>query len=203
VTSTLLAFLAGAAGWTLLGYLLHRFVFHARSARGPGAKEHRRHHAEVDYFAPWWQKALAALAATAILLPVLSVLAGVLHGGIATLGFVAMYLLYEVLHRRAHTRAPRGHYGRWRRKHHFAHHFTDPRRAQGVTTPFWDLVFGTRLPVKRVRVPRRLAMRWLVTAGGEILPEYVADYELVGAQTKDAHTRRWNALAAVASERPA
>ena len=49
----------GALGWTLLEYLLHRFSFHGASARGSGAKEHRRHHAEVDYFAPSWQKALA------------------------------------------------------------------------------------------------------------------------------------------------
>ena len=66
-----------------------------------------------------------------------------------------MGLGYEVLHRRAHTRPPRGTYGRWRRRNHFAHHFANPRRALGVTTPVWDLVFATRLPIERVRVPRR------------------------------------------------
>lgn len=196
------AFLAGVAGWTLLEYVLHRFVFHGASAKRVGAKEHRRHHAQVDYFAPWWQKAIAAIVTTAILLPVLSLIMGAQLGGAATLGFVAMYLLYEVLHRRAHTRAPRGRYGRWRRKNHFAHHFADPRLAQGVTTPFWDWAFGTRLSVERVRVPRRLAMPWLVDANGELLPAYSADYELVGSRRRDEQTCRKDTEAAMANERP-
>jgi sterol desaturase/sphingolipid hydroxylase (fatty acid hydroxylase superfamily) len=198
----IVALLTGAAGWTLLEYVLHRFVFHARTARGPGAMEHRRHHAQVDYFAPAWQKALAALVVTAMLLPLLSWLAGFKLGAAGTLGFVGMYLLYEVLHRRAHTRAPRDRYGRWRRKNHFAHHFMNPRLAQGVTTPFWDVVFGTRLSVERVRVPRRLAMRWLVDSCGEILPEFAADYELAGSSVQDENSRCSDNEAAMANERP-
>ena len=184
------AFFAGAIGWTLVEYLLHRFVFHAATARGPGAMEHRRHHAQVDYFAPAWQKAAAAIGAIVVLLPLSSMLVGTLPGMAFTLGFVVMYILYEILHRRAHTHAPQNRYGRWRRKHHFAHHFADPRRAQGVTTPFWDWVFGTRLEVDCVRVPRRLAMRWLVDESGEIQSAYSADYRLVGSRKRDEVTRR-------------
>lgn len=202
MTATVFAFALGAIGWTLVEYLLHRFVFHASSARGLGAREHRRHHAQVNYFAPWWQKALAALAATVILLPLLSLLAGPELGVAGTLGFIAMYLLYEILHRRAHTHPPRGRYGRWRRKNHFAHHFSDPRLAQGVTTPVWDVVFGTRLVVDRVRVPRRLAMRWLVDDSGEIHTAYAADYLLVGSPRRDDVTRREDAAAALANQRP-
>jgi len=197
-----LAFGLGAAGWTLAEYGLHRFVFHGASATRLGAREHRQHHAQVDYFAPWWQKGLAAVAATGILLPVAVVTTGVATGLSFTLGFIAMYLFYEVLHRRAHTRPPRGPYGRWRRRNHFAHHFMDPRRAQGVTTPFWDLVFDTRLPAHRVRVPRRLAMPWLLDAAGEIRPDYAADYQLVGSARSDERTRRADSEAAMANRRP-
>jgi sterol desaturase/sphingolipid hydroxylase (fatty acid hydroxylase superfamily) len=200
--SLIFAFLLGAAGWTLMEYFLHRFVFHAPSAKGPGAKEHRRHHAQVDYFAPWWQKALAAVAATGILLPLFSLLAGLKLGGVCTLGFISMYLLYEVLHRRAHTHPPRGRYGRWLRKNHFAHHFADPRLAHGVTTPLWDFVFGTRLSVERVRVPRRLAMPWLVGTNGEIHAAYDPDYLLVGSRGRDERTRHRDFEAAMANERP-
>jgi hypothetical protein len=172
------------------------------SATRLGAKEHRKHHAKVDYFAPWWQKALAALAATALLLPLAIVVAGATPGLAFTGGFIAMYLLYEVLHRRAHTRPPTGPYGRWRRRNHFAHHFVDPRRGQGVTTPLWDRVFATRLPVDRVPVPRRLAMPWLVDAYGELLPAYADDYALVGTVRRDDRTRRADTEAAMANERP-
>ncbi len=186
VIAIVIAVAIGALGWTLLEYVLHRFVFHAATAVGPGAKEHRKHHVQVDYFAPWWQKAMAAVAAMLILLPLLSYIAGLALGAACTLGFIGMYLLYEVLHRRAHTHPPRHRYGRWRRKHHFAHHFADPRLAQGVTTPLWDIVFGTQLTVDRVRVPRRLAMRWLVDQDGEIQAAYAGDYVLVGATRGDA-----------------
>lgn len=198
----LLAFAVGAAGWTLLEYLLHRFVFHARSAGRVGAKEHRKHHALGDYFAPWWQKALAAIVVVTLVAPLLILALGLRDGVACTAGFVAMYLIYEILHRRAHTHPPRNRYGRWRRKNHFAHHFSDPRLAQGVTTPFWDGVFGTRLQVERVRVPRRLAMRWLVDASGEIHPDYAADYVLVGSRKRDAHSRRLDTEAAMANQRP-
>lgn len=197
-----LAFALGAFGWTLAEYALHRFVFHGASATRIGAREHRKHHAEVDYFAPWWQKALAAGAATSLMLPLSIAIAGATNGLFFTCGFVALYLYYEVLHRRAHTRPPRGAYGRWRRRNHFAHHFVDPRLAQGVTTPLWDFVFGTRLRVAPVRVPRRLAMPWLVGPDGELRPEYAGDYQLVGSTRRDARSRTADRAAAMANRRP-
>lgn len=180
MVTSLIAFLSGAAAWTLLEYLLHRFAFHGGYPKLPGAREHRWHHARVDYFAPWWQKAIAAIAVTAILSFSLSQALGAQAGLACTLGFVAMYLLYEVLHRRAHTHPPRGRYGRWLRRNHFAHHFINPRKAQGVTTPVWDVVFGTRLAFDRVPVPRRKAMPWLLDRHGELKAVYAGDYELVG-----------------------
>lgn len=197
------AFLLGALGWTLAEYVLHRFVFHGASATRVGAGEHRRHHAQVDYFAPWWQKAIAALVATGLMLPGITWAAGTAIGVSFTAGFTATYLLYEVLHRRAHTHPPRGPYGRWRRRNHFAHHFVDPRRGQGVTTPFWDVVFGTTLPAERIRVPRRLAMPWLVDTDGEIQAAFASDYELVGRRQSDERSRRADTEAAMTNRSPA
>jgi hypothetical protein len=176
----LAAFAAGAFTWTLAEYGLHRVVFHALPRPVLGAREHRQHHARPDYFAPAWQKALAALVVSGALLAGLSRVSGPGVGAAATGGFIAMYLAYEVLHRRCHTHPPRGAYGRWRRRNHFAHHFGDPHRAHGVTTPLWDHVFGTALSVERIQVPRSLAMRWLVDAEGRVRAPFAADYEVVG-----------------------
>jgi len=196
------AFALGAVGWTLAEYLLHRFLFHGASPTRWGAYEHRRHHAEGAYFAPWWQKGLAAGGVTALLLPGSMAASGAAAGVAFTAGFVACYLAYEVLHRIAHTRPPRGAYGRWRRRNHFAHHFQDPRRAHGVTTPLWDVVFGTTLASGVVRVPRRLAMPWLVDATGRIRTAFARDYELVGPARRDASTRAADAAAAMSNRRP-
>ncbi|MDH3687654.1 MAG: sterol desaturase family protein, partial [Myxococcales bacterium] len=141
-------------------------------------------------------------AATALILPLAVVAGGATLGLSFTGGFIAMYLLYEVLHRRAHTHPPTGPYGRWRRRNHFAHHFVDPRLAQGVTTPVWDWVFGTRLPVDVVPVPRRLAMTWLTDANAEIQAGYANDYTLVGSARNDARSRQADAEAANANHRP-
>lgn len=199
----MLSLFAGAATWTLVEYLLHRFVFHGRSPKAIGAAEHRQHHARPDYFAPWWQKALAALAVTAAMLPAVAFVADIESSLCFTLGFIATYLLYEVLHRRAHTHPPRGRYGRWRRMNHFAHHFADPARAHGVTSPVWDRFFGTRLALEPVRVPRRLAMPWLVDEQGRVHAAFASDYVLVGSARADDETRRADREASLANRSPA
>ena len=40
---------------------------------------------------------------------------------------------------------------------------------------------GTLVEVDVVRVPRRMAMRWLVDDDGNVRPEYAADYEIRGS----------------------
>jgi hypothetical protein len=41
-------------------------------------------------------------------------------------------------------------------------------------------VFGTYESVDTVRVPRRMAMAWLLDDDGEVRPEHRGDYELAG-----------------------
>ena len=89
-------------------------------------------------------------------------------------GYVVAYFTYEAIHGIAHCFAPRTRYGRWYRKHHFHHHFAEPLRNQGVTTPVWDKVFGTFSEPGQVQVPRRMAMRWLLDEDGEVKPEFQA-----------------------------
>jgi sterol desaturase/sphingolipid hydroxylase (fatty acid hydroxylase superfamily) len=176
------AALLGVLTWTLLEYLIHRFLGHdARLRPNPFAVEHVRHHAEGDYFAPSWKKVLAALAFAALLWWPATRVAGP-GPGLAWLGgLLGFYAVYEVLHRRAHTHAGVGPFGRWLRRHHFAHHFADASTNHGVTTPLWDLVFGTYRPVTQVRVPRRFVMPWLkdpVTGG--VRPEHAGTFVLNG-----------------------
>lgn len=175
-----LAFVIGGLGWTLAEYLLHRFLMHSMRGRGLPSREHLTHHARRDYFAGAPQKALFSVVVTAIMLPVAALVLGLPHALTLQGGFIATYLFYEWLHRRAHTHGPRGRYGRWLRRHHFYHHFGHPLQNHGVTTPVWDHLFGTNVEPEVIRVPRRLAMRWLLTPEGELDPAFAADYVLVG-----------------------
>ena len=141
--SILVAALLGAFTWTLMEYVLHRWLGHdPRTRPNAFATEHVRHHGEGNYFAPAWKKGAAAVVTTAVLAGPAVWIAGASAGMAYVLGFVGMYLGYEVMHRREHTHPGFGPYARWARRHHFHHHFTNPKVNHGVTTPIWDFVFA-------------------------------------------------------------
>ena len=175
------AALLGALTWTLAEYLLHRFLGHdKRTWPNLFATEHTRHHSQGDYFAPSWKKVVAALVVLAAITPLAWLAAGVRVGVTYSAAFVAMYLAYEVLHRRAHTHPGWGRYGRFVRRHHFFHHFGNTKLNHGVTSPLWDLLFATYAPSGHVRVPEKLAMVWLVDPQtAEVRREFSGVYELV------------------------
>ena len=170
------AFLAGAGAWTLAEYSLHRWVGHDPKSETEFADEHRRHHAERFYFAPTEKKAAYAGPIIASAALVGRALAG--RKGVAFVaGFAAAYVGYEAFHRRLHTHGPKGPVGRFLRRHHFAHHFNGPQTNHGVTSPVWDVVFGTLRDPGVIRVPEKHAMTWLVDpATGDARAEYAADY---------------------------
>jgi hypothetical protein len=173
----------GMLTWVLFEYLLHRFAFHEMRGHGYPSRAHLEHHVTAD----WRLEAIVVLAWTGVLVTGFgwgalgAWLSGSALGWIFGGGWVAGYFFYEYQHALAHRRGPRNRWERWLRMHHFYHHFGHPMTNHGVLAPWWDSVFRTRVKVDRVRVPRRLAMPWLVDADGEILPEYCDDYELVGS----------------------
>ncbi len=172
------AFTAGALTWTLLEYVLHRWAGHALKGKIHFSREHLRHHAVFGYFTPNGQKVAAALATAGLALLATVPWLGPWVGAAYTVGLVGMYLVYEAVHRTLHVAAPASAYGRWARAHHFAHHFTDARMNHGVTSPLWDLVFRTRLAPHTIAVPRKHAMRWLLTPEGEVHPDWRPSYTL-------------------------
>ncbi len=172
----------GAVTWTVLEYLIHRWLGHdVRLRPNPFAAEHVRHHSEGDYFAPTSKKVVTAGAATLLLYFPARALAGDAVGLCFVVGFVGMYVTYEVVHRRDHTHPGIGRYARFLRRHHFYHHFVDPASNHGVTSPIWDWVFGTWRSAGVIRVPRKLAMPWLVDSDtGELRAVHAEHYEIYG-----------------------
>lgn len=184
--TTALAAAVGVVSWTLLEYGIHRFLGHGpRPSRNPFGIEHVRHHSQGDYFAPAWKKLVAAALLCAALLPVAGLVAAPAPARAFVAGLVAMYLAYEFLHRRLHVSAGFGPYARWARRHHFSHHLVDPRTNHGVTSPIWDLVFGTYRRPERIVVPERLCMVWLRDpATGRVRDEWAGTFELRAGRTR-------------------
>lgn len=185
-----LYFILGAFLWSFCEYGLHNWVGHLGRGKNAFSREHLEHHARVHYFSPTFKKVISALVTLAIISPLSIWLLNFAHGLSFSIGFVVGYTSYEVLHRRLHTHAPWNFYGRWARKHHFYHHFSGPHANHGVTSPLWDIVFRTLAPtLQPIRVPRKQAMKWLLDpSSGELLPQYQADYVLVGRPSKSSAT---------------
>ena len=174
-----LAALLGVATWSFSEYWIHRRIFHTPRGKTVFNREHLAHHARTSYFAPTLSKVMVALGVTAVLSPVAIVVAGLPTGIAYVVGFVAGYTIYEIIHRRTHTHAPRGPYSRWARKHHMHHHFHSPRMNHGVTSPVWDIVFRTYERTEVVTVPKRQVMDWLLDPlTGDVAERYVRDYRL-------------------------
>jgi sterol desaturase/sphingolipid hydroxylase (fatty acid hydroxylase superfamily) len=130
-------FAVGLLAWTMIEYLLHRLAFH-------GFAPHSEHHADptdpVYIVAPLW----LSLSSTALLLALFSLAARSWTGGASIVaGVIAGYLAYEAIHLRIHSPAAGGPLLRALRKHHYYHHFASDRVCYGVTSPLWDVVFGS------------------------------------------------------------
>ena len=172
-------FLLGCTTWTLSEYVLHRFIGHRKKGAHGFTKEHRAHHVDGNHFMPLYKKIVIS---AKVILPLTFISIFFMHllPGISfSIGFTSCFVLYEFLHKRAHTHAPQTHYGRWLRKHHFYHHFGAPNKNFGVTTPIWDIVFQTYTTTQIVRLPSKKAMTWLINnENGEIHPCFREDYQL-------------------------
>jgi sterol desaturase/sphingolipid hydroxylase (fatty acid hydroxylase superfamily) len=133
------AFAGGIGGWTLLEYLMHRWVFH----RVPGIRPlHEAHHDDPKALigTPVWLGTLIFAFITA-----LSVLAlGLPLGANFTAGLVLGYLWYATVHYGTHHWhvGTRGYFSRIKRWHAIHHHVAG-RANFGVTTSLWDHVFRT------------------------------------------------------------
>jgi sterol desaturase/sphingolipid hydroxylase (fatty acid hydroxylase superfamily) len=152
------AFVIGVAGWTLIEYLLHRFVLH----HVPYIKDmHDAHH--HDQLAligtPIWIS--LAIMVVVVLVPLSMVVEQHVAIGLAC-GLMFGHFWYGGVHHILHHwNIQPGTYGYRLKRRHMLHHHFDEMGNFGVTSGFWDVVFGTDVKVRvapaRERERRRSA----------------------------------------------
>ena len=142
---------AGLLLWTLTEYWLHRLVFHWEPDHPIGARLHFIHGVHHDHpndrlrlvMPPGASIPLAALFAGLFVLVFGTPAAYPIFAG-----FIVGYLAYDYTHYHLHHHTPTTKLGRRLREQHMRHHFQDHRYGYGVSSPLWDIVFGT-LPRRR------------------------------------------------------
>ena len=137
----------GFVTWTLTEYWLHRTVFHLRI---PGARGQRFHFLIHGVHHQWPKDRYRLVMPPAVSITLYCLFAGLFHQLLGPRwmwpfhsGFVAGYLVYDMSHYSIHHVRPRSAWGRMLRRHHMLHHFKDTHQRFGVSTMFWDWVFGT------------------------------------------------------------
>jgi dihydroceramide fatty acyl 2-hydroxylase len=148
-----LGFILGLLLWTLAEYTLHRFLFHHKPT-SPRQERifflfHGVHHAQP-------QDKTRLVMPLPVSIPMALVFFGLFHLILSGLlkapqwvapvmaGFLAGYLVYDLTHYATHHFPMRRGYAKFVKRYHMQHHYKDPNKRFGVSSPVWDFVFHTQ-----------------------------------------------------------
>lgn len=151
-------FLGGIMAWTFTEYVLHRFVFHWMPPGKWGARIHFIIHG-VHHDYPNDRLRLVMPPVVSIPLAVLFFSLYRLLLGVPAVypffaGFLLGYLCYDMTHYAVHHLNWK--HPLWQRikQHHMLHHFQQPDKGFGVSSPLWDFVFKTTFVLAKKSPPK-------------------------------------------------
>jgi sterol desaturase/sphingolipid hydroxylase (fatty acid hydroxylase superfamily) len=147
---SILLFLAGMFFWSFTEYNLHRFVFHWVPDSDLGKKLHFiMHGVHHDY--PNDPKRL-------VMPPIISIplaiffyflfyfIIGKYYAAPFFGGFLLGYIYYDTMHYAVHHFPIKNKFFLEIKKHHMKHHYQNEDFGYGVSSPFWDKIYGTDFP---------------------------------------------------------
>ncbi|KAM6222723.1 fatty acid 2-hydroxylase [Rhynchocyon petersi] len=146
-------FVLGIVLWSLIEYLLHRFLFHMK----PPSNSyylitlhfimHGQHHkAPFDGSRLVFPPVPASLL-IAFFYGLLRLLLPEAVGGTVFAGGLLGYVIYDMLHYYMHFGSPhKGSFLYSMKAHHVKHHFVHQRSGFGISTKLWDYLFHTLIP---------------------------------------------------------
>ncbi len=147
VLSVIGLFVLGVFLWTLAEYTLHQFVFHYHPKSALGKRLfwilHGVHHDYPSDPLRLVMPPIISLPLAVLFYSLFTLLIGEQYAPSLMAGFTLGYLIYDISHYAIHHFNIKGSYFGWIREHHLRHHFSDPERGFGVSSPLWDMVFKT------------------------------------------------------------
>lgn len=138
----------GLFTWGLIEYSIHRWLLHREpridDARLHGNRVHLAHHADPDAL----DRLNVQLSESLPICAAFCLLAWAATSSWRSTvflydGLMLGYFFYEYLDYQAHHGAARGRLIRYYRRYHLLHHHCDAEARFGVTSPLFDLLFGT------------------------------------------------------------
>jgi len=151
--TVLLAYAGGFGVWTLSEYLLHRFVFHYEPT-WPWLQRvwyliHGVHHEQPQCKTRLVMPPILSVPLAFLFYGLFYLAVGVILGvprliGPAFAGFVTGYLCYDMVHYAEHHLAMKWGFLKFLKLYHLRHHYKNPDRGFGVSSPMWDAVFRTK-----------------------------------------------------------
>jgi hypothetical protein len=150
-------YVLGIVFWTALEYWAHRYILHGRFPDGPGIFQHLLHkyfdHLHWEHHKRPWDGnhingTLGDTLPFVIPLALLSVLLPIETMAASLAGLLQAYIAEEWIHLSVHFCSFRGRYFRYIKRHHLYHHSPKGMEvAYGLSNGFWDIVYGTRIPI--------------------------------------------------------
>ncbi|MDH4045347.1 MAG: sterol desaturase family protein [Gemmatimonadota bacterium] len=168
VAQIALLFVGGVLVWSLLEYVIHRFVFHppqwvedetraVTASLTPGQAvipalptwRHRFYFLVHGVHHDYPNDSGRLVMPPSVSIPLALVFFFLFQWAIGPLtpaafaGLVSGYLIYDTTHYLTHHSSGKTAVGRYQKKRHFRHHYYDSTRNFGVSSPLWDVLWGT------------------------------------------------------------
>lgn len=154
VMQGIIIFFSGIFFWTFFEYIMHRYVFHwsAQSEKMRHAIYilHGNHHEYPRDKERLFMPPLPSLIISSTLFFIFYFLMKQFAFAFFP-GFILGYLLYGSIHFAIHAWKPPSMFKfLWR--HHHLHHYKSDDKGFGVSSPFWDIIFGTNFKAQKTSI---------------------------------------------------
>jgi len=148
VSKTIMLYISGLLIWSLVEYLMHRYLFHwadeSKLVKKLTYTLHGIHHDFPKDEERLFMPPVPGLIIVSLMFSVSYIF--IQKASFAFIpGLVNGYLVYVYIHHMVHVRKPIPNI-RILWQHHALHHYKFPDKAFGVSSPLWDIVFRTMPP---------------------------------------------------------
>ena len=142
-------FLSGIFIWTFTEYVMHRFVFHF-TPKGKWMERihfifHGVHHDYPNDANRLVMPPSASIPLAAGFYFLFTLFLQEFAVAAFFSGFMSGYLFYDMTHYALHHANFKSNFWKKLKKHHMLHHYSDSENGYGVSSDFWDKIFGSNI----------------------------------------------------------